>query len=72
MSGGVDGVVAISSPATGLTVRLIQDHKGAPITDMDIAPEKVNVHCYFHQFDSWITLLSDYNLIPIACKKSDI
>lgn len=41
MSGGTDGVVAISSPATGLTVRLIQDHKGAPITDMDIAPEKV-------------------------------
>lgn len=42
MSGGADGIVAISSPATGLTVRLIQDHKGAPITDMDIAPEKVN------------------------------
>ena len=41
MSGGADGVVAISSPATGLTVRLIQDHKGAPITDMDIASEKV-------------------------------
>ena len=41
MSGGEDGVVAISSPATGLTVRLIQDHKGAPITAMDLAPVKV-------------------------------
>ena len=49
MSGGVDGVVAISSPATGLTVRLIQDHKGAPITDMDI--EKVSVCSSYHSWD---------------------
>ena len=51
MSGGADGVVAISSPATGLTVRLIQDHKGAPITDMDIASEKVRVHFTDHLRD---------------------
>ena len=46
MSGGEDGVVAISSPATGLTVRLIQDHKGAPITAMEIAPLKVRWNTY--------------------------
>uniref|UniRef100_A0A8C7HMN6 WD repeat-containing protein 90 n=1 Tax=Oncorhynchus kisutch TaxID=8019 RepID=A0A8C7HMN6_ONCKI len=32
LSAGRDGLMAVSSPVTGLTVRLISDHKGAPIT----------------------------------------
>ncbi|XP_046861047.1 WD repeat-containing protein 90-like [Xenia sp. Carnegie-2017] len=58
MSGSTDGVVAISSPATGLTVRLIQDHKGAPITDMDIASHK-NDHPSFNSPRLWLIANAD-------------
>ncbi|XP_031569789.1 WD repeat-containing protein 90-like isoform X3 [Actinia tenebrosa] len=34
LSGASDGIIAISNPSTGLTVRLLNDHKGAPITDL--------------------------------------
>ena len=36
LSGGSDGLVAVSSPTTGMTVRVISDHKGAPITGIDV------------------------------------
>lgn len=36
LSGGSDGLIAISSPTTGMTVRVISDHKGAPITNIDV------------------------------------
>lgn len=36
LSGGEDGLVAVSSPTTGMTVRVIGDHKGAPITCLDV------------------------------------
>uniref|UniRef100_A0A8C6J029 WD repeat domain 90 n=1 Tax=Melopsittacus undulatus TaxID=13146 RepID=A0A8C6J029_MELUD len=32
LSGGKDGLVAISSPRTGMTIRILADHKGSPIT----------------------------------------
>ncbi|ROI16431.1 WD repeat-containing protein 90 [Anabarilius grahami] len=32
LSGGRDGLITVSSPVTGVTVRTISDHKGAPIT----------------------------------------
>uniref|UniRef100_A0A8B9Q1W1 WD repeat-containing protein 90 n=1 Tax=Apteryx owenii TaxID=8824 RepID=A0A8B9Q1W1_APTOW len=32
LSGGKDGLVAVSSPRTGMTVRILADHKGSPIT----------------------------------------
>ncbi|KAL0156259.1 hypothetical protein M9458_047505, partial [Cirrhinus mrigala] len=32
LSGGRDGLVTVSSPVTGVTVRTICDHKGAAIT----------------------------------------
>ncbi|XP_064376546.1 WD repeat-containing protein 90 isoform X2 [Dromaius novaehollandiae] len=32
LSGGKDGVVAVSSPRTGMTIRILTDHKGSPIT----------------------------------------
>ncbi|XP_064594375.1 WD repeat-containing protein 90-like isoform X2 [Liolophura sinensis] len=36
LSGGSDGLIAVSSPTTGLTVRVITDHKGAHITNFDV------------------------------------
>ncbi|WAQ96619.1 WDR90-like protein [Mya arenaria] len=36
LSGGSDGLIAVSSPTTGVTVRVIGDHKGAPITNIDV------------------------------------
>ncbi|KAF1477082.1 WD repeat-containing protein 90, partial [Megadyptes antipodes antipodes] len=32
LSGGKDGLVAVSSPRTGMTIRVLADHKGSPIT----------------------------------------
>ncbi|XP_036389825.1 WD repeat-containing protein 90 [Megalops cyprinoides] len=32
LSGGKDGLMAVSSPLTGMTLRVISDHKGAPIS----------------------------------------
>uniref|UniRef100_A0A3B4DWF8 WD repeat domain 90 n=1 Tax=Pygocentrus nattereri TaxID=42514 RepID=A0A3B4DWF8_PYGNA len=32
LSGGRDGVLTVSSPFTGITLRIISDHKGVPIT----------------------------------------
>ncbi|RMX43573.1 hypothetical protein pdam_00010827, partial [Pocillopora damicornis] len=40
ISGAEDGLLAISSPSTGLTVRLLNDHKGAPITCIHISSIK--------------------------------
>ncbi len=46
ISGGKDGLIAVSSPTTGMTVRMLNDHKGAPITDIHVSSHKVR--CYFH------------------------
>ncbi|XP_064636675.1 WD repeat-containing protein 90-like [Lineus longissimus] len=35
LSGASDGLIAVSSTTTGMTVRVINDHKGAPITNID-------------------------------------
>ena len=43
ISGAEDGLLAISSPSTGLTVRLLNDHKEAPITCIHVSSVKVNV-----------------------------
>ncbi|NXD12476.1 WDR90 protein, partial [Nothocercus nigrocapillus] len=32
LSGGKDGLVAVSNPRTGMTLRILSDHKGSPIT----------------------------------------
>lgn len=40
ISGAEDGLLAISSPSTGLTVRLLNDHKGAPITCIHVSSVK--------------------------------
>lgn len=46
LSGGEDGLVAVSSPTTGMTVRVIGDHKGAPITCLDVTLIQVNLPAY--------------------------
>ena len=43
MSGGSDGIIAVSSPTTGMTVRVISDHKGVAISSMDVAMTKVGM-----------------------------
>ena len=44
LSGGSDGLIAVSSPTTGMTVRVINDNQGAPITCLDVAFMKVCVN----------------------------
>lgn len=41
ISGGSDGLIAVSSPTTGMTVRVISDHKGAPISNIDVTNTQV-------------------------------
>ncbi|GFO23377.1 WD repeat-containing protein 90-like [Plakobranchus ocellatus] len=40
LSGGNDGLIAVSSPTTGMTVRVISDHKGVAISGMDVTMTK--------------------------------
>jgi hypothetical protein len=47
ISGGSDGLIAVSSPTTGMTVRVISDHKGAPITNLDVTNKQVK---YFYSY----------------------
>ncbi|KAL3876292.1 hypothetical protein ACJMK2_034157, partial [Sinanodonta woodiana] len=37
ISGGSDGLIAVSSPTTGMTVRVITDHKGTSITSIEVS-----------------------------------
>ena len=41
LSGSSDGLIAVSSPMTGMTVRVITDHKGVAISNIDVTPTKV-------------------------------
>jgi len=41
LSAGRDGLITVSSPATGVTVRTISDHKGAPITTVQCTSKQV-------------------------------
>lgn len=41
LSGGRDGLITVSSPVTGVTVRTISDHKGAPITTVQCTSKQV-------------------------------
>uniref|UniRef100_A0A671RFH1 WD repeat-containing protein 90-like n=1 Tax=Sinocyclocheilus anshuiensis TaxID=1608454 RepID=A0A671RFH1_9TELE len=55
LSGGRDGLITVSSPVTGVTVRTIRDHKGAPIT---------TVQCTSKQFglegnELWLAVSAD-------------
>lgn len=41
ISGGKDGLMAVSSPRTGITIRIISDHKGSPITTIECTQKRV-------------------------------
>ena len=43
MSGCAAGLVAISNLKSGLVIRVISDHRGAPITDLQTAPKPIQV-----------------------------
>ncbi|XP_053550193.1 WD repeat-containing protein 90 [Bombina bombina] len=40
ISGGKDGLMAVSSPRTGMTIRVLNDHKGSPITTIQCTHRK--------------------------------
>uniref|UniRef100_A0A674I2E1 WD repeat domain 90 n=1 Tax=Terrapene triunguis TaxID=2587831 RepID=A0A674I2E1_9SAUR len=41
LSGGKDGLMAVSSPRTGMTIRVLIDHKGSPITVIQCTRKQV-------------------------------
>ena len=43
ISGCGEGMVAISNPSSGLVVRMISDHQGAPITDLQASTNSLMV-----------------------------
>ncbi len=43
MSGCLGGLVAISNVSSGVVIRLVSDHQGAPITDLQAAPNLIQV-----------------------------
>ncbi|MGH0128105.1 UNVERIFIED_CONTAM: hypothetical protein FKN15_033205 [Acipenser sinensis] len=42
LSGGKDGLMAVSSPRTGMTIRIISDHKGASISCIQCTKKQYN------------------------------
>uniref|UniRef100_A0A8B9TXU2 WD repeat-containing protein 90 n=1 Tax=Anas platyrhynchos TaxID=8839 RepID=A0A8B9TXU2_ANAPL len=58
LSGGKDGLVAVSSPRTGMTIRVLADHKGSPITVLQCTRKQ------YHEFgveggELWLATSSD-------------
>uniref|UniRef100_F6WAH4 WD repeat-containing protein 90 n=1 Tax=Xenopus tropicalis TaxID=8364 RepID=F6WAH4_XENTR len=41
LTGGKDGQMAITSPRTGMTIRVLSDHKGSPITTIECTGRKL-------------------------------
>ena len=58
LSGSGDGVIAVSSVSSGLVVRVVQDHRGAPITDLHVAgiPVKVYTVCVYEEMGGWVSM----------------
>ena len=57
ISGCAEGVVAISNPATGLVIRVISDHQGAPVTDLQASSNSLMVRTHLHELYVYISLL---------------
>ncbi|NXM73158.1 WDR90 protein, partial [Serilophus lunatus] len=58
LSGDKDGLVAVSSPRTGMTLRVLVDHKGSPITTLQCTRKQ------YHDFgveggELWLATSSD-------------
>lgn len=41
LSGASDGLIAVSSRTTGMTVRVVNDQQGEPVTGIDVQPSPV-------------------------------
>ncbi|XP_010121618.1 PREDICTED: LOW QUALITY PROTEIN: WD repeat-containing protein 90, partial [Chlamydotis macqueenii] len=59
LSGGKDGLVAVSSPRTGMTVRVLADHKGSPITVLQCTRKQVRPHPLPRRGELWLATSSD-------------
>ncbi|NWH40703.1 WDR90 protein, partial [Chloropsis hardwickii] len=58
LSGGKDGIVAVSSPRTGMTIHVLADHRGSPITVLQCTRKQ------YHDFgveggELWLATSSD-------------
>uniref|UniRef100_A0A8C3DA31 WD repeat-containing protein 90 n=1 Tax=Corvus moneduloides TaxID=1196302 RepID=A0A8C3DA31_CORMO len=58
LSGGKNGIVAVSSPRTGMTIHVLADHKGSPITVLQCTRKQ------YHDFgveggELWLATSSD-------------
>ncbi|XP_071815143.1 WD repeat-containing protein 90-like isoform X2 [Apostichopus japonicus] len=58
ISGSADGIIAISSPTTGITMRVIGEHKGAPITDLHVSQDAEHVPG-LHSPHLWLAASAD-------------
>uniref|UniRef100_F7AB67 CFA20 domain-containing protein n=1 Tax=Ciona intestinalis TaxID=7719 RepID=F7AB67_CIOIN len=43
LSGASDGTIAVTSLATGVTLRVLRDHKGAPINNISVSAREISV-----------------------------
>ncbi|XP_059835285.1 WD repeat-containing protein 90 isoform X3 [Hypanus sabinus] len=58
ISGGENGLMAVSSPHTGITIRIISDHKGSPITTIECTQKKYD-EFGLEGCDMWLAVSSD-------------
>ncbi|XP_072416196.1 WD repeat-containing protein 90 isoform X2 [Chiloscyllium punctatum] len=58
ISGGKDGLMAVSSSRTGITVRVISDHKGSPITAIECTRKKYD-EFGLDGCEMWLAVSSD-------------
>ncbi|XP_029431995.1 WD repeat-containing protein 90 isoform X2 [Rhinatrema bivittatum] len=58
LSGGKDGLMAISSPRSGMTIRVLSDHRGSPITVIQTTRKKLN-DFGFEGRELWLAASSD-------------
>ncbi|XP_063961233.1 WD repeat-containing protein 90-like isoform X2 [Lytechinus pictus] len=59
LSGSHNGLIVISNPTTGMTMRVIQDHKGAPITDIQVHQELDTSDPSYHALHKWLAVSGD-------------
>lgn len=59
LSGSHSGLIAISNPSTGMTMRVVQDHKGAPITDIQVNMDLDMDDPSFHALHKWLAVSGD-------------
>ncbi|XP_071478368.1 WD repeat-containing protein 90-like [Diadema antillarum] len=59
LSGSWKGLIAVSNPTTGMTMRVIQDHKGAPITDIRVSPDVELSETSIRAPHKWLAVSAD-------------